>query len=58
MYFHIQHFLICGADHDAMICVATIALVAMTTFDLLFLNGQHVYAVETITLELFRQFRG
>lgn len=45
-------------DHLAMIRVVAIALVAMATFDMAFLGGQHVYAVETITLDLLHQFVG
>jgi hypothetical protein len=56
MFFDIRHFLINHTDYRDMIRVVAIALVAMATFDMAFLGGQHVYAVETIMLDLLHQF--
>ena len=53
-----ESFLIDTTDHTAMFRVVAIALVAMAAFDLLFLNGEHVYAVEAVTLYLVHSIIG
>jgi hypothetical protein len=52
------NFLINPSDNMTMIRVVAIALVAMAAFDLAFLNGQLVQAVEAITTDLLHQFVG